>query len=63
MKFAVIHAAKATLPVASRCRVLEAPRAGYNVVPRRTPIERRMIDVRLRPAVSEVFEQRRGRFG
>lgn len=55
MRFAFIHAEKASFPIASMCRLFEVTRQGYYAYAKRPACPRVQDDVKLCEAVREVF--------
>ena len=55
MKFAFIHAEKASFPVAPLCRLLEVTRQGYYAFARRPPSRRVLAEAELCEAIRKVF--------
>jgi putative transposase len=63
MKFAFIHAEKASFPIAPMCRLLGVTRQGYYAYAGRPLPERRPAEVTLRAKVARIHEQSRGTYG
>jgi len=63
MKFAFIHAEKATFPVAALCRLLGVSRQGYYAYAGRPPSSRLKRDMALQERVHEVHTASRGTYG
>lgn len=63
MKFAFIHAEKASFPIAPMCRLLGVTRQGYYAYAGRPPPERRPAELTLRAKVATIHEQSRGTYG
>ncbi len=63
MKFAFIHAEKASFPVASMCRLFDVTRQGYYAFATRGISRRAADDERLEREVSRVFRDSRGTYG
>jgi transposase InsO family protein len=61
--FELIHAERATIPVARACRVLGVSRSGYYKWMHAEPGTRAIDDAVLAAEVKEVFENHRGRYG
>jgi len=59
MKFAFVHAEKASFPVAALCRLLGVTRQGYYAYAKRLPGERRKGEVELRERLKELHEESR----
>ena len=55
MRFAFIHAEKASFPIASMCRLFEVTRQGYYAYASRPPSPRVRAEVKLCEAIREVF--------
>ena len=55
MRFAFIHAEKASFPIAAMCRLLEVTRQGYYAYANRPPSPRVKAEVELCEAIREVF--------
>jgi len=56
VRFAFIHAEKASFPVTAMCRLMEVTRQGYYAYTGRPPSQRVLDDVRLCKAIRDVFE-------
>jgi transposase InsO family protein len=63
MKFAFIHAEKASFPVAALCRLLGVTRQGYYAYARRPPSERLKRERALQQRVQQVHAESRGTYG
>lgn len=63
MRFAFIHAEKASFPVACLCRVLDVSRQGYYAYANRPPSARVKDEVKLAEAVREVFDATGATYG
>ena len=55
MRFAFIHAEKASFPIAALCRLLEVTRQGYYAFARRPPSRRVLAEAELCEAIRKVF--------
>ena len=63
MKFAFIHAEKASFPIAPMCRLLGVTRQGYYAYAGRPPPEQRPAELTLRAEVARVHRESRGTYG
>ena len=63
MKFAFIHAEKASFPIAPMCRLLGVTRQGYYAYAGRPPPTQRPAEVALRAEVARIHEQSRRTYG
>jgi putative transposase len=63
MKFAFIHAEKASFPIAPMCRLLGVSRQGYYAYSDRPPPEQRPAELALRAEVTRVHRDSRGTYG
>ena len=63
MKFAFIHAEKASFPVAALCRLLRVSRQGYYAYATRPPSARTVSDQQLGTQVQRLFEASDARYG
>lgn len=63
MKFAFIHAEKASFPIAPMCRLLGVTRQGYYAYAGRPPPQQRPAEVALRAEISRIHEESRGTYG
>lgn len=63
MKFAFIHAEKASFPIAPMCRLFGVTRQGYYAYAGRPTPERRPAELALRAEVSRIHEESRGTYG
>lgn len=63
MKFAFIHAEKASFPVAALCRLLGVTRQGYYAYAGRPPSPRLEREVALQQSVQQVHAESRGTYG
>lgn len=63
MKFAFIHAEKASFPVAALCRLLGVTRQGYYAYASRRPSKRQKQDEALQQRVQQVHAESRGTYG
>lgn len=63
MKFAFIHAEKASFPVAALCRLLGVSRQGYYAYASRPPSKRLKRDQALQQSVQQVHAESRGTYG
>ena len=63
MKFAFIHAEKASFPVAALCRLLGVTRQGYYAYVSRPPSERLKRERALQQRVQQVHAESRGTYG
>lgn len=63
MKFAFIHAEKASFPIAPMCRLLGVTRQGYYAYAGRPPPSQRPAEVALRAEVARIHEQSRRTYG
>ena len=63
MKFAFIHAEKASFPVVALCRVLGVTRQGYYAYASRKPSERQARDAALRERLRVLHAENRGTYG
>ena len=63
MKFAFIHAEKASFPVAALCRLLQVSRQGYYAYATRPPSARTVSDQQLGTQVQRLFEASDARYG
>jgi putative transposase len=61
--YALIHAERASIPVARACRVLEVSRSGYYQWLHAEPSERAIDDAVLAAEIKEVFHEHKGRYG
>jgi putative transposase len=61
--YGLIHAERATIPVARACRVLEVSRSGYYQWLHAGPSERSIDDAVLAAEIKEVFHEHKGRYG
>jgi putative transposase len=57
VKFAFIHAEKATFPIAAMCRLLEVTRQGYYAHVRRPPCSRVVIEAALCEQIRQIFAE------
>ena len=57
MRFAFIHAEKASFPIAAMCRLFEVTRQGYYAYASRPPSDRVRAEAELCAAIREIFEQ------
>jgi putative transposase len=63
MRFAFVHAERASFPIAALCRVFDVTRQGYYAYATRPPSSRVRSDAELCIAVREVFEETRETYG
>jgi putative transposase len=63
MKFAFIHAEKASFPIAPMCRLLGVTRQGYYAYASRPPPEKRAAELTLRAQVARIHSESRGTYG
>ena len=63
MRFAFIHAEKASFPVLALCRLFGVTRQGYYAYATRKPGERHIQDVALRERLKALHVENRGRYG
>lgn len=63
MKFAFIHAEKASFPIAPMCRLFGVTRQGYYAYAGRPPPQQRPAEVALRAEISRIHEESRGTYG
>jgi putative transposase len=61
--YGLIHAERASIPVARACRVLEVSRSGYYQWLHAEPSERAIDDAVLAAEIKEVFHEHKGRYG
>jgi hypothetical protein len=61
--YGLIHAERASIPVARACRVLEVSRSGYCQWLHAEPSERSIDDAVLAAEIKEVFHEHKGRYG
>lgn len=63
MRFAFIHAEKASFPVAAMCRLFEVTRQGYYAYVNRPPCQRVRDDAELCGTAREIFEESKATYG
>ena len=63
MKFAFVHAEKASFPIASMCRLLGVSRQGYYAYASRPAPEKRASELTLRAQVTRIHRESRGTYG
>ena len=63
MRFAFIHAEKASFPIQAMCRLFEVTRQGYYAYATRPPSERVRAEIVLCKAIREIFEATRETYG
>jgi transposase InsO family protein len=61
--YGLIHAERASIPVARACRVLEVSRSGYYQWLHAEPSQRAIGDAVLAAEIKEVFHEHKGRYG
>jgi hypothetical protein len=61
--YGLIHAKRASMPVARACRVLEVSRSGYYQWLHAEPSERSIDDAVLVAEIKEIFHEHKGRYG
>jgi putative transposase len=61
--YGLIHAERASIPVARACRVLEVSRSGYYQWLHARPSARSIDDAVLAAEINDVFREHKGRYG